>query len=49
MKAYPHHAGNLTDLLIGRVFDGNPGRIFEDLDPWIEKVKNGEDLPIAAN
>jgi flavin-dependent dehydrogenase len=49
MKAYPHHAGNLTDLLIGRVFDGKPGRIFEDLDPWIEKVKNGEELPIAAN
>ena len=49
MKAHPQHAGNLTDLLIGRVFDGKPGRIFKDLDPWIEKVKNGEDLPIAAN
>ena len=49
MKAYPHHAGNLTDLLIGRVFDGNPGRMFEDLDPWIEKIKNGEDLPVGAS
>lgn len=41
MKAYPHHAGNLTNLLIGRVFDGNPGKIFEDLDPWLEKIKSG--------
>ncbi len=44
MSAYPHHAGNLTNLLIGRVFDGNPGRIFEDMDPWLEKIKNGETL-----
>ncbi len=41
MKAYPEHGGNLTDLLIGRVFDGRPGRIFDDLDPWLEKVKAG--------
>lgn len=39
MKSYPHHAGNLTNLLIGRVFDGNPGKIFNDLDPWLEHVK----------
>lgn len=42
MKAYPHHAGNLTDLLVGRVWEGNPGRIFEDMDPWIAKIKSGE-------
>lgn len=42
MKAHPQHIGNLTDLLIGRVFEGNPGAIFEDMDPWIEKLKNGE-------
>ena len=42
MKAHPEHAKNLTNLLIGRVFEGNPGKIFEDLDPWIEKVKAGE-------
>ena len=42
MKAHPEHAGNLTDLLIGRVFEGKPGRIFDDLDPWLEKVKSGE-------
>ena len=42
IKAYPDHASNLTDLLIGRVFEGNPGAIFEDMDPWIEKIKAGE-------
>ena len=44
MKAYPHHGGNLTDLLVGRVYDGNPGRIFEDMDPWLEKLKAGESV-----
>ncbi len=44
IKAYPHHGGNLTNLLIGRVFEGNPGRIFEDMDPWIEKAKAGESV-----
>lgn len=39
MKHFPEHAGNLTDLLVGKVFDGHPGRIFGDMDPWIEKVK----------
>ena len=45
MKAYPQHAENLTNLLIGRVFDGTPGKIFDDLDPWLEKVKAGEPVP----
>lgn len=47
VKAYPQHLGNLTDLLIGRVFEGNPGKIFEDLDPWLEKVKSGQE-PMPA-
>ena len=42
MKAHPEHTKNLTDLLVGRVFEGNPGAIFKDLDPWLEKVKAGE-------
>ena len=42
MKEFPHHGKNLTDLLVGRVFEGNPGRIFEDLDPWMEKMRNSE-------
>ncbi len=39
MKQYPQYAQNLTDLLIGKVFEGDPGRIFADLDPWMEKSK----------
>lgn len=42
MKAFPQHAGNLTDLLVGRVWEGNPGRIFEDMDPWIARLKQGD-------
>ena len=32
VKQFPHHQGNLTDLLIGRVFSDDVGRIFDDLD-----------------
>lgn len=39
MKAFPQHGGNLTDLLVGKVFDGQPGNIFGDMDPWIQKIK----------
>jgi len=39
MKDHPHHRGNLTDLLIGRVFDGHPEKIFDEMEPWIEKSK----------
>ena len=39
MKAYPHHGQNVTNLLIGRVFEGNPGKIFKDMDPWIAEAK----------
>ncbi len=49
MKAYPQHASNLTDLLVGRVFEGKPGRIFEDMDPWIEEIKNGDNVEMASN
>lgn len=48
MKQHPQHGKNLTDLLVGRVFEGKPGKIFDDLDPWIEKVKNGEDVEVAS-
>jgi len=40
MKVHPEHAGNLTNLLIGRVFEGKPGAIFDDMDPWIENLKS---------
>ena len=48
MKTYPQHGENLTNLLIGRVFDGNPGKMFEDLDPWLEKVQSGESVEMVA-
>ncbi len=40
MAAHPQHEGALTDLLIGRVFHDEAGRIFEDLDPWLEKASS---------
>ena len=40
IKQHPQHAGNLTDLLIGRVFEGNPGEIFKDMDPWLEHLQS---------
>ncbi len=39
MKQYPQHQGNLTDILIGRVFHEDAGRIFDDLDPAIAKSR----------
>lgn len=38
MKEFPQHGRNLTDLLVGKVYDGEPGRIFDDMDPWIKKL-----------
>ena len=39
MKMHPEYAANLTDLLIGRVFEDGVGKIFEDMDPAIEEAK----------
>jgi flavin-dependent dehydrogenase len=44
MKKYPEHGDNLTDLLVGRVFDRKPGVMFDDLDPWLEKLNAGESV-----
>ena len=42
MKQYPQYKRDLTDLLIGRVYgEEEPGKIFEDMDPWIEHSKAG--------
>ena len=38
MKEHPEHQANLTDLLIGRVFQGEAGKIFGDMDPWIQRM-----------
>ncbi len=39
MKEHPMHQGNLTDILIGRVFYDGAGRIFDDLEPAIAAAK----------
>ncbi len=38
IKEFPHHRGALTDLLIGRVFDGQSGEIFNDLLPFLDRM-----------
>lgn len=40
MKKHPEHAGNLTNLLIGRVFEEGVGKIFDDMLPEIQKAKS---------
>ncbi|QEG35047.1 NAD(P)/FAD-dependent oxidoreductase [Bythopirellula goksoeyrii] len=44
---YPEHQAELVDLLIGRVFDGRPGKIFDDLDPWLEGRMSKESIPTS--
>lgn len=39
IREYPHHVGPMTDILIGRIFHPDAGQIFEDLDPWLERMK----------
>jgi flavin-dependent dehydrogenase len=40
LKQNMQHQGNLTDLLIGRVFYDGAGRIFDDMDPAIHEAVN---------
>jgi flavin-dependent dehydrogenase len=39
VREYPQHKGPMTDILIGRIFHPAAGEIFNDLDPWIERMK----------
>jgi len=39
VSEFPQHREELVDLLIGRVFEGDRGKIFEDLEPWLEARK----------
>lgn len=39
IREYPHHVGPMTDILIGRIFKPDAGRLFDDLDPWLERMK----------
>jgi flavin-dependent dehydrogenase len=39
LRDHPHHRSNLTDLLIGRIFQDGAGRIFDDMTPAMERAK----------
>jgi len=39
MKEHPEHRGNVTDLLIGRIFHEDAGQVFKDMDASIEQAK----------
>ena len=39
LQEFPQHQNELVDLLIGRVFDGCEGKIFDDLEPWLQANK----------
>lgn len=34
---HPEHQGNLTDLLIGRIFKPGVASMFDDLEPWLAR------------
>ena len=36
LKMYPQYIGNITDLLIGRIFYEGAGAVFQDLDPAMQ-------------
>jgi len=40
VQEFPQHRQELVDLLIGRVFDGHRGAIFNDLEPWLKRTQN---------
>ena len=39
MKEHPEHRGNVTNLLIGRIFDSGAGQVFDDMDDSIKKAR----------
>ncbi len=39
LKAHPQYQGNLTDLLIGRIFSPEAGAIFDDMDPELQALR----------
>ena len=39
MKEHPEHRGNVTNLLIGRVFGSGAGQVFDDMDESIKRAR----------
>ncbi|MCH5372788.1 MAG: tryptophan 7-halogenase [Planctomycetes bacterium] len=50
LRDHPEHRGNLTDLLIGRIFHGEAGMIFDDLMPALDEARAArrDDANVAA-
>ena len=44
LKEHPQYAGNLTDLLIGRVFTEDAGEIFNDMDPVLQRMGGSPEM-----
>ncbi len=42
IREHPQHRKNLTDLLVGKVFDEASGRMFDDMEPWMAEAKQAE-------
>jgi flavin-dependent dehydrogenase len=40
IREYPDLAGPMTDILLGRIFHPDAGKLFDDLDPWLERMKH---------
>jgi len=52
MAKHPEHRSSLTDILIGRVFHPDAGRIFRDMDTWLAAANqqgNKPQQPAAAD
>jgi flavin-dependent dehydrogenase len=47
LKHHPQYSGNLTDLLIGRIFHEGAGKIFDDMDPMLDEARRAA-LPADA-
>jgi flavin-dependent dehydrogenase len=39
IREYPQHIRPMTDILIGRIFHEGAGDMFDDLDPWLERME----------
>lgn len=49
LKEHPNYRGDLTDLLVGRVFHEGAGRIFDDMTPALERSRRmAEDRSAGA-
>ena len=48
LKSHPEHRGNLTDLLIGRIFHERAGVMFDAMEPFLAMTAGQESTPSAA-